>query len=486
MLAAIRPARVPAALALVVLACLSPVYLSTYAFLDDYWLLHLAAAGDLGDVRRTMLAGGRLLFAVLVEGSFLGVEHIEGLRPIRFLSSAMAALLAVTFWWFLVREGRDRLEAAGWALAAAVLPAFQVYAFFATVWPCALGGVAGGLAFVAADAAWQRRGTREGGQLTGLAVLLVWIAMMLYQPTAGWYWVFAAAAILTRGSVGPRAGLRVAGWHLALYGAGALAAFAVQRLGTAAFPGSLMNPRTGLLTDPVQKLEWFVQQVLPNTLSLVFLPPTTLLPLAVFAVILAGAGRVLARQPGCWPAGLALLALLPLAYLPNLIVRESWASYRTTGALGPLVALYALAALRALLSSAGPRVARLAPGAALAVGVAFALVASFNLVTLFIRPQLAELAFFTRELGEARDAGATVIRLVPPSLQSSPIGLQLYDEVGVPSFFAPWVWRPGMAVLMNRVGLDPQAVRLDVSLSPGKPRGNGEFLIIGARLAQRP
>src|SRR5439155_8662015 len=96
-------------------------------------------------------------------------------------------------------------------------------------------------------------------------------------------------------------------------------------------------------------------------------------------------------------------ALIPLAYLPNLVSRESWGTFRTQGALAGLLGLYlllgALGAGRAahgwIRARGGDDAARRAGHVgmvALTAGIAASLlVAARHVTTLFVKPQSAEL-----------------------------------------------------------------------------------------------
>ena len=104
--------------------------------------------------------------------------------------------------------------------------------------------------------------------------------------------------------------------------------------------------RSALANDWAGKAGWFMQEALSRSLNLANLSVSRLLAFGVGIFILLGLllyfRGSFKRRVGM--TGLALV-LLPIAYLPNLVTAENWASYRSLGAITALVVLYVFLAL---------------------------------------------------------------------------------------------------------------------------------------------
>jgi len=152
------------------------------------------------------------------------------------------------------------------------------------------------------------------------------------------FWVFAAVELLR-----PNARLADAARK---FGTGLAVAF-VAMIGAFLWVKSVHlyygtdTGRSGLNRDIVGKVEWFWNEPLPNALNLFELAPRWTLAAAI--AIVAAVGIFLLHAPKRRQAlgflGIAV-ALVPLSYLPNLLLRENWASYRSLGSLSALFMLY--------------------------------------------------------------------------------------------------------------------------------------------------
>src|SRR5262249_49298756 len=128
------------------------------------------------------------------------------------------------------------------------------------------------------------------------------------------------------------------------------------------FYGYLGNGRSTLVHNFVGKIRWFWNQPLLNALNLFKLAPQWWLAAAVATVAAAGILLLHIRRRSEALGFLGLAAVfVPLAYLPNLVIAEEWASYRSLGALSALLAVYLWLGLRGIGRTAVRLLARSRP-----------------------------------------------------------------------------------------------------------------------------
>jgi hypothetical protein len=430
-----------------------PVIVVPYAFEDDYWILGRMHGLGGASVWTSASKGGRPLQALLLMGFFSLAPDIDSLRLVRLLGLAGAALVGLLLFYALRRCDLNRWFAAGIAISVTTLPSFQVYVSWAVLFEAPLAALLAGLAWLRASSAFgleRRAGVRRG--IEGSALLFC--ALVTYQPAAMFFWVFAAIDLLRPGQRLVEAARKLAA-SLAV-GALALAlGFVVARVGAQHYGGA---GRAALALHIGDKLRWFWHQPLVNALNLFVLVPTPALAAAIAAV--AAIGIVALHVQRKWEAfGFLAIAtvLVPLAYLPNLVVAEDWASYRSIGALGALFTLYTWFGLWGIarVARAATRVTvgvaaagRLAVAAVAITGV---VVAARNVTTLFAKPENVELHMLRSALDSPRLPVERVLFIKPNGTQGA-APLVRYDEFGLPSSFAPWVPERAVRLVLRERG----------------------------------
>ena len=190
----------PVVIAVAVIAMFLPVLTVRYAFSDDYPLLWMAVSGRPNGVFGASVfngyaAGGRPLGGLLYSWFFAAAGSIDGVVFIRLFAVASIVALALLLHWALVRARIGRTVAALISVLLCSMPAFQLYAAWATL-ACAplaalLAGGASMLAMAPADASMRRVAARLAGA-TGLLLG----ALLIYQPAAMLFWVFLAIALV--------------------------------------------------------------------------------------------------------------------------------------------------------------------------------------------------------------------------------------------------------------------------------------------------
>jgi hypothetical protein len=413
-------------IAVAIFVAFLPVLIVPYGFLDDYLHLALAEHLDLSrppyppSVVEAGVAEGRPVWGLFVRPVLALAGTIDNLRFVRIITVLGIVALALLLYSALVRSKIGRLPAALIALLVCSLPPFQLYAAFTVTfplpWTALLAGCASLLIVAAVDGPRPLRLDR----LVAPTVLLV-VAILTYQPTGMFFWVLFAVALA--GSVDDsRRALRLARAHFAVAAVAFALAYVGYRLGLLLVGGESAAPRAGrgeLLThDFLGKAKWFVDWALFESLNLFDLTPSAWL--AAFVATVAAGGIVLwlvRRASRPWLYVVLGLVLIPLAYLPNLVVEESipWPTYRTHVALSPLIALYfclgALAIWMTLREWLDGRVSRrvllASEGVATALAIAFVatsvVLANRNVDTLIVEPQMRELRLLRSQVAAMPD-----------------------------------------------------------------------------------
>lgn len=316
-----------------------PVILTSYAFLDDYTLTAFGMQHIQWRTIAQVVELGRPISAVFIQLAFGLVHEISDLRFIRAGSIAGIGVLNIVSYRSLVRAEVGAATAICVALMLGLMPAYQVFASWAVAAPYPWAALLAAIAFNVQDAAGWRRGMAS--------FLLLTAATAIYQPAAMVFWVFAAIAWLVPGQLPSIQRMLCAG----LIMVSAMAAdFALMKvLPIIMFHAANGFARTDLTHDIVGKLVWFVTNPLFNALNLFSIEPSVLFAAVVGFICIAG--LIVGFRRKAVIALVIALALLPAAYVPNLVTVENWSSYRTQVALGGVVLVIALSAVLAFARS---------------------------------------------------------------------------------------------------------------------------------------
>jgi hypothetical protein len=288
-----------------------------------------------------------------------------------------------------------------------------------------------------------------------LSFIFMFAAAAIYQPAAMFFWVFAAVTLTAdAGSFSDR--LRFFFLSLLVCGLALAADFgtfflAKQYYGAAA----LLSGRSHLTDDPVGKLRWFINGPLVDAFNFFRLVPSR--SLALKSAILIGLGLVL-NFSGTLKRRIVLLtcmaALVPLSYLPNLLVAENFASYRSEIALLALTTLFLLVALRGVLPKISCR-GRVFTVAASGLAVAFSLTAYCNLLNFFAVPQALELTLLRQQCA-GMFGRHQVWHPFMFTREETLAPFVRYDEFGMPSSAQTFARLP-MQVLLKLESAEPKS-----------------------------
>lgn len=427
------------------IAAYLPVIVGSFGFLDDYTILAEAMRHQMSDVIQQSTSYGRPLYALLMQ---LAMPQIHGVAGLNILRTGGVLGIAVLALMLCRHVSRARLPpSVSLALPAALglMPPFQVYAAWAITAVLPLAGVLGGLAFaVLGGSPEAARPLSRLRPLVALALLAA--ALSIYQPAAMVFWVFAAITLIGRD--GP------INWRRLAVAAGVMAAalaadFALSKLAPQLlWHSGAAVARTALVKDFGGKLVWFVSEPLRDALNLPFIQPRTIVAAGVACFTAVGLwlywpGSIKARSARL----LVAAALVPATYLPNLLVAENWASYRTQVALTSLLLVYAALAFVGWL-----RVFHKAawlPAVMAAMTALCVLLANRNVMLYFVIPQSIEYRLFERALADLHNPSTPEIKRLDfyTARRWSLTDFARYDEFGLLSNSAAWV-PPAMAWLI--------------------------------------
>jgi len=440
-------------LLLVLLLAYCPTFFRPYAFVDDYFWLDLSHH-DPADVFRRLAVQGRPLNGLILRFVFQQATAISSLTWIRGITLAGLADMGWMLYLAMRFNGWRRSTALLAAAMACCLPGIQVHAAWATSVPVPLSGI---LACKAAIlAAWAQDRIRRRWPMLIVASLLVFAAMTIYQPTAMLFWPVVALDLLRR-ECQTRAALKRFAVYFAVASVGFFLAWLVLRHYLAVIPQRYSPQRDSFTHDPLKKLSWFIHHPLVDSMNLFLIWPWRAVAIAVELIIVAGLAKKYRRD---LLKVLIALALLPLSYLPNLVVEESWASYRTQVALS----WTALILLFIALSAFRPRgkwwdkFSNLSPSIALFAAMGLS---AYHVLRFFVVPQSQELLDLRAQLPRAN---IDHIILLQPGATNLQCPFSRDDEFGRNSLNASWV--PQSAVNLIREEADPNAPRVQVQSIP--------------------
>jgi hypothetical protein len=471
----------PLAIVLTMLFVFLPVLVIPYAFSDDYPFLWIADGGRSttqfgNNVVSAQTINGRPFAGLATEWAFSAAGTIENLRWVRFVGVIGMIALALLLQWALVRSGFKPIAAALIAVFVCTMPPFQVWAswtvLFSTPWAALAAGGASRLAVAAVDG--PRRLMTD--RLVGAAGLLL-AALLTYQPAAMFFWVFFAVALIGAAQERRRAG-RLARAHFGIAAVSLAIAYVVIKVSVHVIGSHTTGAaRNTLVRDYGVKIDWFLHGPLYQSLNLFKLVSSLWLAYAVALVAIVGLVLLILRR--CARPALYLgigIALIPLSFLPNLVVSENSGGFRIKAALTGLLALYAaLGAIGIWITArdwlkpqiGGTKFAaaeRLAATAAVTVVGLSIFQAANNVLTLFADPQLTELRLLRSQV-RALPPNLSRVAFVQTGYTQGLTKIALESEFGYPTTSQTWNLEASLYLLLHEEGRLPMdAVRPQVDL----------------------
>lgn len=420
-------------LAAALLVCYSPVFLSSYAFSDDWYYL-FSAQTDPASIFKWDVLSGRPAYGALRYGFSFLISSVDSLILIRVLSVVSLILLSCYFYKFISERDilRNPLQRVIFSLVICLLPSFQVFNAWSVCFPFVTSILLAGWSYSAL--------TRLRG-ITGvlLSALLITLSFAIYQPTAMCFLFFAFMdTCLTSRKVDKKELIRT---FLMIFFGMLMALILAKAIPLLLFGETLS--RSNITIDLMGKIKWFFVEPLKNAICNFDTGRKALSVIISLLFIFIGLKNI--SENGKEKVILSFL-LAVAAVTPNLLVTESWAAYRTISALSLITTSCFLIGLFFVIDKT-----KYSRFIYILLPVAAGWLAASNIKEGFSSPQQKEYALLKDEITKvvAKDFdGALYYRLnsenLPKIAKSSK-----YDEFGSLSLGMPWTFA-GMAFTVKK------------------------------------
>jgi len=441
---------------------------SMVAHIDDYWLLW-----EPGPSLEVWNAAGRWANGLFFRAAWYGVDSIGELWRPRLAALVGIVVFVIGLYASLRRMAYSWLFSVAVAALAALLPTFNVYAVWATCAGHVYACLAAMLAFWLSEASSRRGEIWQSALLGHAAACVLYVAFSIYQPAAMFYATLLLIALAAKesGTWSQQQWLRLAN-HATVLTAAMAASFLTFKLVAREVQEIDIPGRGEITTDYITKLGRFVlQPVGQSCLPYFFVTHWTkwgMLP-QIFPVEVVILGILVPlglwfRLPGSRTERiiriLALYALVPVTYVPNLFVASDYFPLRTRPAISAAILFLMLLAASGYLRRwfADMQLRQRIAGAGLAVvfGIAFAL-ARYHLDEYFFVPSRIEWNVVCAEVKRTVETGPAdperVVFVMPDS--DKPVAPRfIYSEFGYLSASCDWATEGMTAMAVQDVAPD--------------------------------
>jgi hypothetical protein len=446
-----------------------PATFHDYGLRDDYSNLR-EAHEEPGTIVKFCASHARPIYGWLLQSTYGQTSSVQNLHWLRLSASLLLGAISLVMFRGLRSCGWSFNASLCFAILLALVPSAQVIAGWAVGWPyaaTALPAIAGFFTVEGALAVGLSAGAGRAVRQWVLALGLMIVSALIYQPSALFYVVPLAGALIAQRRRGLAPTVRWLGIHLGLVVGSLGLAYCTM---TALYASGVFvkSGRIAFEHHWGEKIVWFLQETLPNGLSLFVLNDNNhrdhVLYIAcaglVGLLLLAGVfieWRRHGRARGLiWAAG--LFGLPPFALGISLIASERYATYRTILAMTAVLLCFLVASVRALTERWGIASRRLL--AALVVAVAF-FTAQHHVYALIAVPQGNEWQLIVQGAKHVHLDGPTRPRIF--AIASSPADISTatiyHDEFGSLSSNSEWVPKEMFKRAMH--DLHPDVANLD-------------------------
>jgi hypothetical protein len=426
-----------------------PATFYDYGLRDDYSNLR-EAHEEPGTILNFCASHARPIYGWLLQATYEQTDTVQSLHWMRFAASLLLGAVSLVMFRALRALGWSFSTALCFAVLLALVPSAQVIAGWAIGWPYAATALLAIAGFFTVEGALTVGGSAGAGRAAGqwiMALCLMVVGALIYQPSAMFYVVPLAAALIAQRRRSIAQTVRWMAVHVGFVFASLGLAYCTMIV-LYASGVFVKSGRIAFEHHWVDKFTWFFHETMPNALSLFVLNDNNLrdhgwyiASAGVVGLLLVAGAVVEWRRHGrargmIWAA--ALVGLPILAASVSLVASERYATYRTIFAMTAVLLCFMVASARALTAhwSGGRR--RIL--AAVVVGIAF-VTAQHHVYALIAVPQGNEWRLIM--------AGAKHVhlnRFVRPrvfAIASSPTDISTtsiyHDEFGSLSSNSEWV-----------------------------------------------
>jgi hypothetical protein len=333
-----------------------------YGLRDDYSNLR-ESHEEVGKVVAFCASHARPIYGWLLQVTFGQTTSVQNLQWLRFGASLLLGALSLVSFRGLRSLGWSFNTSLCFAILLALVPSAQVIAGWAIGWPYAVAALLAFGSFLTVDGALSVGLSAGAGRAAAqwlVALGLMVVSALIYQSSAMFYVVPMAAALIAQRRRNLVQTVRWAGLHLGFVVATLGLAYGVMSALYAAHV-FVKSGRIAFEHHWGDKIAWFLQEPLPNALSLFVLNDNNqrdhalYLGCAVLVGLILIAGAVIEWRRHGRSRGIiwltALLGLPTFACAVSLIASERYATYRTILAMTAVLLCFLIASVTALTRS---------------------------------------------------------------------------------------------------------------------------------------
>ncbi|HTW93845.1 MAG TPA: hypothetical protein VMD30_03555 [Tepidisphaeraceae bacterium] len=428
------------------------VLLLRFGVLDDYSFLydfHYRPRGLFG----SLASQGRPLNELLLWVAFSSVRKLRDLWEIRLANLVVLAGMAWLYFLAMNRAGWKRGSLC-FVVILCTVPAITFFAAQASAFPIAVSGLCAVAAGLLATHAFS---TNEGRwSLSVMSGFLLLISTIAYQPTAMLFWPTIALDLFPRAdNAASKRALCRFGQYACIALPALFAGWIVYKWGVHEFPKVVSAERNGFVVAYGDKLRWFFREPAVDVFSFPGLRPSPIRAVVVAFLLVPGLLLYFGKAGRAANIFLAII-LLPLAYLPNLLTKTDWATYRTQAGFCWTAIFLAWLAAHGYWRL-GRRIINndQLPDVLLLLATAWCCaIAAWHVTDFIAWPQSVELAILKTALADPRMAAAQRIIVLQPRGTDTPAPFSRYDEFGVPSVSQ---WTPKFQIALIQLENDSHA-----------------------------
>ena len=467
-----------------------PATFHDYGLRDDYSNLR-EAHEEPGKVLKFCASHARPIYGWLLQSTYGQTASVQNLQWMRFLASLLLGAISLVMFRGLRALGWPQGTSLCVTMLLALLPSAQVIASWAVGWPYAAAALLSIGAFFTLEDSLTIGLRAGGGRVLGQSVIgfsLLVVSALIYQPSALFYSVPLAGALIAHRQRGFAATMRWLGVHFGFVAVALGVAYctmaALYSMGVFVKSG-----RVAFEHHWLDKIAWFLQEPLPNALSMFVLNDNNnrdhvlyCLCAALVALILVAGGYLEWRRHGrmrglIWMTGLITLPLFACAM--SLVASERYATYRTILAMTAVLLCFLVTSVHAMTEHWNAHTRRLL--ATLLVACAF-FTAQHHAYALIAVPQGNEWQLMLEAAQRVHLAGGTRPRIF--AIASSPADISTatiyHDEFGSLSSNSEWVPKEMFKRAMH--DLHPEIADIDAhydfATGPKLPTGQRYDVII--------
>lgn len=363
-----------------------PATFHDFGLRDDYSNLR-EAYEEPGKVLKFCASHARPIYGWLLQSTYSQTSSVQDLQWMRLLAALLLGAISLVSFKSLKSVGWSTNLSICFATLVALVPSAQVIASWAVGWPYAAAALIAIGGFFAAES------SNASESLSPLqwcvALGLVTISALIYQPSTLFYLVPLSAALIARRERNMSQTLRWASTHIAVIGLSLTLAYATMSalyfFGVFVKSGRIAFEQHGL-----EKITWFLSEPLPNALNLLVLNDDNQRDHALYfggatlvgLILIAGAlleWRRFGRTRGLiWIIGLTCLPVV--ACTVSLIASERYATYRTIFAMTAVLLCFLVASVNALTRNFSTNARRILASVVFLVAMLSAQHHSFDLI----------------------------------------------------------------------------------------------------------